>query len=519
MGVMDHLQTTLKRDDIPHEVTRVTDTLEDAGFEAYLVGGCVRDILRGVTPKDWDITTSATPEEITNLFDHAHYDNDFGTVRVVNDSTEDERLKVVEVTTFRTEAAYTDDRRPDSVEFSNSIQDDLKRRDFTINALALRVPTGANVAREPSDDVSYETFHVKTQLVDLFDGIQDLKDGVIRTVGDPHERFSEDALRMLRAVRFAAELGFTINNDTKKAIAEESGRLERIAIERIRDEFTRIINSANPKHGLELSHTLDILQFIVPELEKTRGVEQNQAHSYDVWEHLTRAVQATAEKDWPLHIRLAALFHDISKPETRRFSEEKQDFTFYGHEVVGSRVTKRILQRLKYPKKLTKTVVTLVRWHMFFSDPDEISMSAVRRLIRNVGKEHIWDLIKLRIADRIGTGRPKERPYRLRKYESMIEEALRDPISTKMLAIDGNDIMETTNIAPGPTVGYILHALLEEVLDDPEKNNRAHLKKRAVELSKLPEEELKERGKSGEQRRREAEEKAIQEIREKYWVE
>lgn len=512
---MAYLKKDISRENIPNEVARVTTALEDAGYEAYLVGGCVRDLIRHITPKDWDIATNATPEEMLEVFEHAHYDNNFGTVRVVNDDTDDPRLEVVEVTTYRKEAEYSDDRRPDAVEFSDTLEDDLKRRDFTINALALAVPreNTHTVARETASDDENKTF------VDLFSGISDLEEGIIRTVGDPYERFSEDALRMMRAVRFAAELGFTINTDTKKAIRQYADKLDNIAIERVRDEFVRIIESPSPKRGLELAHELGLLQSFLPDLERAEGIEQNQAHDYTVFEHLLRSVQAAADKDWPLHIRLAALFHDIAKPEARRWSEEKQDYTFYGHEVVGSRVTRTIMERMKFSNTLTDTVTNLVRWHMFFSDPDEISMSAVRRLIKNVGKDNVWDLIKLRIADRIGTGRPKERPYRLRKYESMIEEALRDPISTKMLAIDGNEVMEVTNIDPGPAVGHILHALLDEVLDDPNKNTSDYLQKRAKEIAELPEDKLKKLGEAGERAKEEEEEEAIKEIRDKYWVE
>jgi len=510
---MDDLQTTFTRSDIPNAVTDVTDTLEQAGHSAYLVGGCVRDLLCNKTPNDWDITTDATPEEMLALFSHAHYENDFGTVRVVNDTVDDPTLDVVEVTTFRTEAAYSDDRRPDTVEFSDSIEADLKRRDFTINALALRVPHEKNVA--DADD----EFHVKEQVVDLFDGLDDLKAHTIRTVGDPHERFREDGLRMLRAVRFAAELRFTINESTKSGIRAESQRLANIAVERITEEFIKIITSTSPQKGLYLSYNLDILQHFLPELVNTYGVEQNQAHDFDVFEHLVRACQTAADKDWPLHIRLAALFHDIAKPQSRRWDEESQDYTFYGHEVVGERVTKNILQRMKFSNDLIESVTNLVRWHMFFSDPDEITLSAVRRVIRNVGKENIWDLIKLRRADRVGMGRPKERPYRLRKYESMIEEVLHDPVSVDNLAIDGNAVMQIADISPGPAVGHILHALLEEIIEDPDKNTKDYLKKRTQDLAQMPDKTLQNLGESGRKKREKKEQEAIEQIRNDYWVE
>src|SRR5690606_7461925 len=227
----------------------------------------------------------------------------------------------------------------------------------------------------------------------------------------------------------------------------------------------------NPMVGIELLQRTGLLSIFLPELEKGMDMEQNQAHSFTVWEHLLRTLQAAADKNWDLTMRLTALFHDIGKPYTRQWSEEKQDWTFHGHEVVGTRVTKNILERLKYPKDIQNTVLTLVRWHMFFSDPDTVTLSAVRRLISRVGKDNIWDLVNIRIADRIGTGRPKEEPYRLRKFQSMIEEAQRDPVSVTMLKINGDMIMKVFHVKPGPQIGYVLHALLEEVLEDPSLNN------------------------------------------------
>lgn len=499
---------------IPKEVARVTHALEDAGFEAYLVGGCVRDILLGNTPKDWDVTTNARPDDILSVFEHAHYDNEYGTVRVVNDDTEDETLKVVEVTTYRLDAEYSDGRRPDSVTFSDTLEDDLKRRDFTVNALALKV------ARETLNSVSYETLLgvSRENLIDLYGGIIDLQQKVLKTVGSPQERFNEDALRMLRAIRLSVQLGFEIEGETLNALKESRDKMQNVAVERIRDEFEKMIMSPNPKKGIEVAHETGILSLIIPELEEGIGIEQNQAHSFTVWEHLLIALQAAADKGWDLETRLAALFHDISKPATRRFDEAKQDYTFHGHEVVGSRVTYSILERLKFPKDVSKRVSKLVRWHMFFSDPDEITLSAVRRLIRNVGEENVWDLMNIRVADRVGTGRPKEEPYRLRKYYSMVEEALRDPISVGQLKIDGGQIMNVTRETPGPRIGWMLHALLEEVLEDPSKNTEEYLEKRVHELVGLSDEELKDLGKQGEERKKSVEAQEIERIRDKFHV-
>lgn len=489
---------------IPKEVTHVTEKLEKAGFQAFLVGGCVRDLVLGREPKDWDITTNAKPDEIIALFDKTFYENTFGTVGVVmGDGVEDpetagEGIKVIEVTPYRLESAYSDNRHPDTVSFSQKLEDDLQRRDFTINSLAYSVS--------------------EEKIIDLYNGQKDIKDKIIRTVGDPVKRFIEDGLRILRAIRLSSELGFEISPETERAIADNANLLKNISIERIRDEFTKIIMSERPMDGLLAMKKLGLLPYVLPELEKTIGVEQNKAHAYHVWEHLLRSVQHSADKNYPLEIRLSALFHDISKPESRRRNKEQDNWTFYGHEVVGARVTREILTRLKYPSKIIEKVVTMVRWHMFFSDTEQISLSAVRRMIVNVGRENIWDLMNLRICDRIGTGRPKEDPYRLRKYHAMIDEALRDPISVGMLKIDGKRIMDVSRITPGPKIGYTLHALLEEVLEDPTKNTSEYLENRAKELVLLPENELKALGEQGKQSKEEADKEEIKKIRGKHWV-
>ncbi|MBI3634071.1 MAG: HD domain-containing protein [Candidatus Yonathbacteria bacterium] len=482
---------------IPVEVSRITKTLREAGFEAYLVGGCTRDMILGRKPKDWDITTDAKPEQIQALFEETFYKNEYGTVGVVNE-TEDETLKVVEVTPYRTEGIYSDKRRPDTVSFHEELPDDLKRRDFTINAIAY-------------DDS-------KGHIIDPYKGQNDLKDKVLRTVGDPYDRFHEDALRILRAVRIATDLGFTINTNTQEAVIKTAPNLKEIAVERIRDEFSKLLMSDNPLMGISICEKLGLLDHIVPELKSGIGVKQNGSHIYTVWEHNLRALQHAADRKWSLIIRLSALFHDISKPETRRWSPEKKDWTFHGHDVVGGRVTKKILERLKYPKKTIDTVSVLVRNHLFFSDIDQITLSAVRRIVRNVGQENVWSLMEVRGCDRIGMGRPKETPYRLRKYKSMIEEAMRAPVSVGMLKIDGTKIMEVSHETPGPKIGFVLHALLEEVFDEPENNNETFLVKQALELAKLPLEDLKKRGEAGKSKKEEAEEKELEEIRKKYGV-
>ena len=490
---------------VPAEVSHVTKTLENKGFKAYLVGGCVRDLMLGRIPKDWDVTTDATPEQIIGAFPHTFYENTYGTVGVVNDAATDERLKTVEVTPFRLESEYTDKRRPDTVSFSKNIEDDLKRRDFTINALALKL----DAEKEGS---------FTGNVIDLFNGQNDLKDGLIRTVGDAHERLSEDALRIMRAIRISAELGFAIEKGTLDALKTHAPLLAHIARERVRDEFVRILMSDTPMNALILCRELGVIPFIARELEESYGIEQNQAHSYDVWEHLIRTAQHSADKKYPLEIRLAALFHDVGKPATRRFSRETNQFTFYGHEVVGARMAEKILKNLNFPTKTIENVVKLVRWHMFFSDTEQITLSAVRRMVANVGKEHIWNLMNVRICDRIGTGRPKENPYRLRKYKSMIEEAIRDPISVGMLKIDGKRIMDVTHMPPNPKIGLVLNALLEEVLENPKLNTAEYLEGRTLELVKLPETELKMRAAVGKDKKMKADEDEIAKIRGKHGV-
>ena len=481
---------------VPAEVRAVFDTLKNAGYEAYLVGGCVRDLILGREPKDWDITTNATPEKIQALFEETFYENEYGTVGVVTQS-ENPRLKVIEVTPYRVEGKYSNARHPDEIRFSENISEDLKRRDFTINALAYDPGEGS--------------------LIDEHGGQEDLTAKRIQTVGNPHERFEEDALRMLRAVRIAAELDFVIDAQAAEGIAAQASQLGKISRERVRDELIRTLQSDRPMQALYVAQKLGILKHVIPELEEGIGCAQNQAHSFDVFEHLMRALQHAADQKWSLDVRLAALLHDVGKPATRVWSEEKKDWTFYGHDVVSAKMAKKILTDLRFPKEIIEKVSTLVRLHMFFSDPDQITLSAVRRVISRVGKDNITDLLNLRVCDRIGTGRPKSHPFRLRKYMSMVDEAMRDPVSVSMLKIDGAKIIEMGE-KPGPRIGFMLHALLEEVLDDPAKNTEEYLEKRTRELKDLPEAELKKLGEAGKDRREEEDAAAIEELRKKHHV-
>jgi len=498
-------KTTEEYGPIPKEVLEVSQKLKEAGYEAYLIGGCVRDILLNVKPKDWDVTTNAKPEDIIKIFPDTFYENVYGTVGVVNETVSDETLKVIEVTPYRLETEYSDNRRPDSVIFSNKLEDDLKRRDFTINAIALDI----------EGEGKKKDFY-KGHIVDLFNGQEDLKNKILRTVGNPHERFQEDGLRILRAVRIGNYVGFEIDSATEKALAEESDLLKNIAKERIRDEFVKIIMSKDPMQGIKSCQKFGLLKYIIPELEKMIGIDQGGMHKYDVWEHSLRSLQHAADKNFTLEVRLAALLHDIGKPKSRREGEKK--WTFYGHEVIGARMTEKILQDLRFPAKVIEKVTKFVRTHMFFADTELISLSAVRRIVARVGKDNVWDLMDLRACDRIGMGRPKEDPYRLRKYHAMIDEATRDPISVGMLNIDGKKIMEVTKEIPGPKIGFVLHALLEEVLDDPKSNTEEYLNKRAMELIKLPEKKLREMGEEGKKKKEEENEEEVKEIRKSHKV-
>lgn len=451
---------------IPKEVKNIIEKLEQAGFEAYAVGGCARDLLLGVKSKDWDITTRAEPEEIQKLFPDSFYENVFGTVGVKTGS-KDKTLEIVEATTFRSETGYSDKRHPDKIEFAKTLEEDLKRRDFTINALALSV---------------------NNKLVDLFDGEKDLKQGVIRTVGVAYDRFNEDALRLMRAIRFATTLNFTIDGETFDAIKDNAKLIDVIAKERIRDEFIKILDSKNAYKGIILLNDAGLLNLILPELTKGIDVGQNKHHIYTVFEHNLYSLKWAAEHDYSLHVKIAALFHDIGKPQTKR--GEGSDSTFYGHDVVSARITEKILTRLCFPKEFIKKATQLVRHHLFYYNVGEVTENAIRRLVARLGPENMDDLVKLRICDRMGSGVPKPEPYRLRHFRFMVEKVQKDPITVGMLKVSGNDVMKKLKTKPGPKVGQILAILLDEVLDDPSLNTKKHQIEQIKALGKKSEKEL-----------------------------
>jgi poly(A) polymerase/tRNA nucleotidyltransferase (CCA-adding enzyme) len=497
-------------DTLPKEIMKVIAALGGAGFEAYLVGGCVRDLIMGNAPTDWDVTTNARPDDIQRLFPDSVYDNEFGTVRVITRS-DDPTLKTIEITPFRKEAKYSDKRHPDSVSFADRLEDDLARRDFTVNAMALKIPI--------SNDQFPKKFQIpnsKFQILDLFNGQQDIEKKIIRAVGDPNERFGEDALRMMRAVRFAVQLGFVIEDATARAIHEHAGLLRFIAKERIRDEYIKIIMSNHSAEGIELLRRLGLLALFLPELEEGWEVGQNKHHIYTVWEHNLRALAHATEEQWPLVVRIGALFHDIAKPRCK--VGDGPDSTFYNHEVVGAKMSFQVLSRLRFSADETKKIAKLVRYHLFYYNVDEVRESAVRRLIRRVGPQDMEDLIRVRICDRIGSGVPKAEPYKLRHFRFLVEKLQRDPISVRMLTINGDDIKRITGLPQSPIIGSYLFMLLDDVLDDPAKNTPEYLERRVKELADLSEEELAALAKQAKEKALGLEEEEVTQIKKKHWV-
>lgn len=494
---------------VPKPVTNIINALNEADFEAFLVGGCVRDLMLERPPKDWDITTNATPEETMKLFPESFYENDFGTVgvkvpRFLATTPEDKEYDIIEITTYRIESEYTDKRRPKEVLFTKSLEEDLARRDFTINAIA------------------YGPKNETWQLIDPYHGKEDIEKKIIRTVGRPEERFNEDALRLMRTVRFFAELrdpketrathNWRIEPETFAALQKLSSHLAAISQERIRDELAKIILSESPSEGIALLNEARLLSFVLPELEEGIGVTQNLHHIYTVWEHNLRALATCPSKK--LSVRLAALLHDVGKPRTKKGDGYRS--TFYNHDHVGARMTEKMLTRLRFSKNIVKKATLLVDNHLFYYNVDEVTEASVRRLIKRVGLESMGDLMAVRIGDRLGSGVPKAKPYKLRHLEYMIEKVSRDPISVKMLALKGTDLMETVHIPAGPKIGAILDVLLAEVIEHPEKNARETLLKRAEELAAHDLEKLRTLAKERIEEKREEEN---QKIKQRHWVE
>ena len=480
--------------EIPNEVKFVIQELKKQGFEAYIVGGCVRDFLRGAEPDDWDVTTNAKPEQITKIFPKSYLDNKFGTV------TAQQELFEIEITPYRTESKYTDKRHPDEIKWAKTIEQDLGRRDFTVNALALSEVEGV------------------AKIIDLFNGQKDLEKKIIRAVGKPDIRFSEDALRLIRAVRFANTLGegWKIEPKTRAAIKKNAGLIQMISKERIRDEFMKIIMSEKAADGVELLRKLGLLKYIIPELEEGYKVKQAKHHIYDVYEHLLLSLKYAAEKNFNKYVRIAALFHDIGKPRTKRGKGENA--TFYNHELVGARMCFQILNRLRFSKKDIEKTVRLVRYHLFYYNVDEVGEASVRRLVRQAGPENIEELLQLRFCDRIGSGVPKAEPYKLRHLKYIIEKVSQDPISVKMLKVNGEDIMRLLDIKPSRKIGAILDILFGYVLEDPKKNKKDFLEMEIKKLGKLLDSEIFTLSKKAIQERQKIVTKRDEMTKKKYWV-
>lgn len=453
--------------DLPSEVLNIIKKVTDKGFEVYIVGGAVRDTLMGRFVEDWDFTTNATPEAILSIFPEGKYENKFGTVMIPNDIVD----TPFDITTFRTEKDYSDSRRPDKVEWGKTLEEDLKRRDFTINALALKIQNPIfNIlsSGEPK---------VEVELIDYYDGQSDLTNKIIRAVGDPNERFSEDALRMMRAVRIASQLGFTIDQKTAQAIQTNCPLINNIAKERIKDELFKIFSSPFPYEGMLLFRNVGLMLEVLPEMEKTFGVEQKSPgrhHVYDVGTHSLLSLKYVSEKNNDPVVRFATFIHDIGKAQTVR-KLESGIITFYNHEIIGGRIAKRIAERLRFSKEESERLYLLVRYHQFTVDEHQTD-SALRRFIRKVGIENVPDMLDLRVGDRLGGG-ARETSWRLEEFKKRLIEVQKQPFAIKDLKITGHDVMQELDLKPGPKVGKILADIFKKVEDKKIDNEREQLLK------------------------------------------
>jgi poly(A) polymerase/tRNA nucleotidyltransferase (CCA-adding enzyme) len=475
--------------DIPRHVHNVADILISNGFEAFLVGGAVRDAVLEKNPKDFDIATNAKPDEMEKIFPRCVTTNArFGTVLVIMDGGTDSEKFDVEVTTYRKEADYFGGRWPGKVEFTSDIIMDLSRRDFTINAMAL------NLGKFNDESIFEEYF------LDPFNGLNDLSEKVIRAVGDPVERFSEDGLRAFKACRLASELNFEIEPSTFKAIKNTLNVAKMISIERIRDEFIKTIyHSAKPSIGIELFRESGLLELFIPELIEAIQIEQPHFHEDNVYIHSLKVLDLCEDS-----VKIAGLLHDLGKINTKIIGPDR--FThFYGHEIEGVRMSENILGRLKFPKNEISRITNLIRWHMFFypssdwrkeNNLDDVkdltseedfggwSDSAIRRFISKVGDNSIDDLFKLRIAD--ATSNPKslfnKTEIKLLQNRIALVKEKDMVIKIKDLAINGDDL-KSIGISPGANMGIVLKLLLDEVIEDPKNNNLNYLLSKAKEIA------------------------------------
>ncbi len=525
---------------LPVEVCYILERFTKQNYQIFLVGGAVRDLVMGKKLQeieDYDFTSDASPAEIQALFPESFYENKFGTVSVTLEnlleelaknyqspadnlgtltkktkpaleriidlknaskihislqdkaiqseaSTKDRVTNLVqfppfEITTYRSDGDYTDHRRPESVTFGQSLADDLERRDFTINALAISVEPEVlhKIFADKKLQAIYELTERDFKLIDLHQGQADLNKKIIRTVGKADQRFTEDALRMLRAVRLAVQLDMDIDTDTYYAIKYHKDSLKFVSFERIRDELLKILASANPARGIELLDQTGLLPAIIPELYQGIGMQQRGHHVSDVWTHSLDALRHCPSPD-PV-VRLATLLHDIGKPLT--YKEEKGEITFYSHDILGSRIASKIANRLRLPKKDVQRIFILVRYHMFYYQPEH-SDASIRRFIRRVGFDNIDDILDLREGDRLGSGARKT-SWRLEEMKQRIIEQLNQPMGLDDLNINGHDLMQELQLKPGPMLGQILDKLLELVLEKPELNKRSQLLEEAKKIS------------------------------------
>ncbi|MCB9812924.1 MAG: HD domain-containing protein [Pseudomonadales bacterium] len=528
--------------------------LRQNNFEAYIVGGAVRDILiesienkmagkltnntYHIKASDYDFTTSAKPEQIQKTFPENFYENKFGTVSVTrthlreqmnlqnikftesnskklfsstfnkktinlssatkiheslknnikNNQIEDNKLnindkkniddnEVYEITTFRSDGEYLDYRRPEDVSWGESLQSDLNRRDFSINAMAIKISDQFLNSLNFKESEEIVTINPDNfEVIDQHFGMKDLQNEIIKTVGNPDERFNQDALRLLRAIRFSIQLNMQIDDQTFEAIIKNSHLIQHVSWERIRDELLKMLSSNYPKEAIKILDETGLLKIIIPELIEGKGVMQGGHHISDVWNHNLDSLDNCPSID-PI-VRLATLLHDIGKPRTLKIIDGKP--TFYNHEIIGSRIAKDIAKRLKLSKIEIERIFILVRYHMFHYQPENTD-SSIRRFMKKVGLENINDILDLREADRIGSGATKS-SWRLEEMKQRMVEQLHQPFSISDLAINGNDLMKELNIQPGRIVGEILNTLFEEVIENPELNSKNELLKIAKRI-------------------------------------
>ncbi|MBI4009188.1 CCA tRNA nucleotidyltransferase [Candidatus Roizmanbacteria bacterium] len=450
---------------LPKSVTDFMSVFKKNNFQIYLVGGAVRDILLNKDPTNvgdnWDFATDATPQEILKLFPKGKYNNKYGTVLITTNNQQPtiNNSVIFEITPFRKESDYRDLRHPEKIEWAKTIEEDLARRDFTINAIA----------------------YDGEKIVDPFKGQEHLDQNLIVAVGEPNKRFNEDALRLMRAIRFASELGFLLEDKTRQSIQKNAELITKISWERIRDELFKILASPNPAEGILFMRSIGLLTFILPEVDICFIIPQKSPkrhHIYDVGTHLVMALKHCPSND--VITRFATLLHDVGKSTTFKREEKTGLITFYNHEVVGTQMVKKIADRLRLSNKQKEKLVRLVQYHQFTVTELQTD-KAVRRFIRNLGKEYLMDMLDLRYADRVGSG-AKPTSWRYELFKKRLVEVQKKPFSIADLKVDGNDVMKILNIKPGPKVGEILKTIFNDVEEGRVKNERDTLLIKLKEL-------------------------------------